>query len=107
MKSKIIGLTYSRKEDKEKNEIREGIQLRYAFPVKGVIGADVRSDWIGDKEVLEVFIFDPFIVSGHLDELVGMRAYIELLPFEFKGNTIMRVVDVELMDTKETVAKVK
>lgn len=105
MKSKIIGLTYSRKEDKEKNEIREGIQLRYAFPVKGVIGVDVRSDWIGDKEVLEVF--RPFIVSGHLDELIGMRAYVELLPFEFKGNTIMRVVDIELMDTKETVAKVK
>ena len=105
MKSKIIGLTYSRKEDKEKNEIREGIQLRYAFPVKGVIGADVRSDWIGDKEVLEVF--RPFIVSGHLDELIGMRAYIELLPFEFKGETKMRVVDIELMDTKETVSKVK
>lgn len=105
MRSKIIGLTYSRKEDKEKNEVREGIQLRYSFPVKGVIGADVRSDWIGDKEVLEVF--RPFIVSGHLDELIGMNAYIELLPFEFKGNTIMRVVDVEIMDTKETVSKVK
>lgn len=105
MRAKIIGLTYSRREDKEKNEIKEGIQLRYSFPVKSVIGAEVRSDWVGDKEILEVF--RPFITSGHLDELVGMNAYIEMLPFEFKGNTIMRIVDIELMDTKETVAKVK
>lgn len=105
MRSKIIGLTYSRREDKEKGEIREGIQLRYAFPIKGVIGSDVRSDWIGDKEVIEVF--RPYISSGHLDELVGMTAFVELLPFEFKGNTIMRVVDVEILDNKEMVSKVK
>lgn len=105
MRAKIIGLTYSRREDKEKNEVKEGIQLRYSFPVKSVIGAEVRSDWVGDKEILEVF--RPFITSGHLDELVGMNAYVEMLPFEFKGNTVMRIVDIELMDTKETVAKVK
>lgn len=105
MRSKIIGLTYSRKEDKEKNEVREGIQLRYSFPVKGVIGAEIRSDWIGNADILEVF--RPFIISGKLDDLIGMTAYIELLPFEFKGNTIMRVVDVELLDSKETVTKVK
>lgn len=105
MRSKIIGLTYSRKEDKEKNEVREGIQLRYSFPVKGVIGAEIRSDWVGNADILEVF--RPFIISGKLDDLIGMTAYIELLPFEFKGNTIMRVVDVELLDSKETVTKVK
>ena len=65
MRSKIIGVSYNHKEDANTKEVREGIQLRYSFPVKGVIGADVRSDYIGDKDVLEVF--RPFI-NGHLDE---------------------------------------
>jgi hypothetical protein len=104
MRSRIIGVSYNKKEDANTKEIREGIQLRYSFPVKGVIGADVRSDYIGDKDVLEVF--RPFL-NGRLDDLIGMNAYIDLLPVTFKGETYMRVVNVELMDTKENVSKVK
>ena len=80
MKGFIIGLELVDKKKKDGSPYC-GIKMRWGYPKKGIIGSDIRVDWISaDNELYNNF--RPY-VNGKLDTLINLPISIDLMPTGF------------------------
>lgn len=96
MNGRIIGLEYVNKPKQDGSKV-EGIKMRYAFPCDGIIGGEVRTDWISTSSDC-YNAFRPY-VNGKLPELVNRNISIDLLPTGFvstSGIPQMKVIALSI-----------
>ena len=96
MRGFIIGLENVDRKKKDGTPY-QGIKLHWGYKKQGVVGDDIRSDWVSrEKEIFNEF--SPYLNS--LDKLVDRTIDIDLMPTGFVNNgvPVMEIVDLHILE---------
>lgn len=107
MNGRIIGLEYINGVNKTTKKEYKIISLRWAFPMDGVIGAEVRTDSI--RETDDAWrVLSPYL-NGRMDALVNMNISVDLIPTGRIYNNVpqMKFSGLVLHDDKRNVSTAK
>lgn len=96
MRGFIIGLENIDRKKKDGTPY-QGMRMRWGYSKQGIVGADVRSDFVSREKVI-FNEFSPYI--NKLEKLVNNPIEISLMPtgFVFNGEPQMEIVDFHILE---------